>query len=288
MEVSSFRSATDKVSRTTTVDKVIAAVRSDRFAQTVRRVRAAISDGHDKDTVSGIKMALPAVMFSGVFTSGRADAVCLAYTGVICADLDHIDLEDMDAVRDTIAGMPEVFGWFVSPSGSGYKVLVSTAARYASQHFSAWCAARDLFAAKGLSLDKQTKDIRRLCYASHDPRAVLRPVNALLPTPHVAPEPDACRLEVRNDSALDAAKAALALMPDAIEGSGGDMATRNAILVGRDYGITEELWWPVIQEWNQTHCRPPWKSRPLRAKMSSNYRGAKGAMGAAGMLVGLV
>ena len=66
-------------------------------------------------------------------------------------------------------------------------------------------------------------------------------------------------------------------MPDAIEGQGGDLDTyKVACVLVLDFDMTIDEAWPILQEWNQSHCDPPWDDPRLRRKLDeANKQGSE-------------
>lgn len=54
----------------------------------------------------------------------------------------------------------------------------------------------------------------------------------------------------------------------AIEGQGGDAATYVACMCGRDFGLSDADFWPILCAWN-TRCQPPWGEDELRRKFAN-------------------
>jgi predicted P-loop ATPase len=73
---------------------------------------------------------------------------------------------------------------------------------------------------------------------------------------------------------IEACRAALAELPGAVEGEGGDLATYKAMCLGRDYSLSPAVFWPLAKEWNDK-CQPPWGDSALEAKRRSAYRHAR-------------
>ena len=66
-------------------------------------------------------------------------------------------------------------------------------------------------------------------------------------------------------------------MPDAIEGQGGDLDTyKVACVLVLDFDMTIDEAWPILQEWNESHCDPPWDDLRLRRKLDeANKQGGE-------------
>jgi hypothetical protein len=71
---------------------------------------------------------------------------------------------------------PHVVGAFVSPSGTGFKIIfrvpVATNAREHTQNFNA--VRTHVTAQYNAAVDEAAKDVARLCFVSHDPEAFFR------------------------------------------------------------------------------------------------------------------
>ena len=58
--------------------------------------------------------------------------------------------------------------------------------------------------------------------------------------------------------------------PPANEGSSGDKATYNVCCLGKDYGLSPDVFFELLCEWNEK-CSPPWQLDDLRVKMLNAY-----------------
>ena len=96
------------------------------------------------------------------------------HTGFITMDFDNI--EDVDVLKGKLTALPYVFFCFVSPSGKGIKpfIEVDPIPKDRDEHKVAWDALKGAMeAATGaeITVDKQCKNINRLCYLAHDANA---------------------------------------------------------------------------------------------------------------------
>lgn len=281
--ISALSNKFDQQPRTTTLGRMFAGVKSERWGGAVNWIRDCIANG-DCEAANEAKGNLPAAMPSGVFAR-RGDRNVVKYNGVICLDFDG--LEDIAEARDLLHAMPWVAGYFTSPSGTGIKAFAWAEETDPAAHFRVFESARLIFADYDLILDPKCKNVERLCYVSSDPDAVLRdapPIAVDKSIPLTVPEVVAPGLVGYGD--LEGAIDALEALGPAISGSGGELKTRKAILAGRDHGLTLEAWWPYLITWNKKAV-PPWDERTLYAKAKSNYAGARRPAGAAAMLGGL-
>lgn len=133
-----------------------------------------------KSEQRALKNQLPAVTFGGTFTGRKANTLS-RYSGLVVLDFD--DLPDAAASRDALKDDPHVMLAFVSPSGTGLKVVVPVGTG-PERHRDAWEAAKNHFQDRhGLIADKSGKDINRLCYVSHDMAHIWHQDATPLPVP---------------------------------------------------------------------------------------------------------
>lgn len=139
-----------------------------RVQETIRALREAKTKG-DADT---LKKSLPAVTWSGLFTKRKKDALS-KYSGLLCADLDHVN--DPPAVVAKMQAFRFIFAAFISPSGTGVKVVFRVGDN-PDDHGRTFDGI-DAFLRRelGHAPDPQAKDLPRLCFLSHDPNAFLNP-----------------------------------------------------------------------------------------------------------------
>ena len=149
----------------------------------VEKIRAT----SDKAEGGQLKVALPAVLFSGRF-SKRASSGLMKHSGLICLDFDN--LADAEAKRNEVALDEYVVAAFISPSGYGLKVLFSVPDDE-ELHLHGYNSCVEYMRTYGLEADQSGKDIARLCFLSYDPSVYFNPDAYELPicTPEHPKEP---------------------------------------------------------------------------------------------------
>jgi KaiC/GvpD/RAD55 family RecA-like ATPase len=91
-----------------------------------------------------------------------------------------------------------------------------------------------------------------------------KPTMTLAPvTPIRTPEP--------NTTAADRARAYVAMMPAAISGAGGHVATFNVARKLRDFGLNQQTALTVLREYN-SRCEPPWSEGELQHKIEQGFK----------------
>jgi hypothetical protein len=132
-----------------------------------------IKNGKSKDAVelyrntfdSKIKDNLPGVCFSGTFNYRNEEGL-VNHSGLIILDFDKYDIENgAQKKKEELINDPYVFAAFISPSGSGVKVLIKVPPikedhkLYFNSIFNKYDDGH---------LDQSGKDVSRLCFESYD------------------------------------------------------------------------------------------------------------------------
>ena len=150
---------------TTTLSAMLSGIRTGRWAKQVEAVQTAYQMG-GKDAASKPKLALPGALFSGTFKR-RAATELTQHSGLICVDLDNLG-DRVGALKEQVAADPHTLAAFVSPTGSGLKVIFKTdPTRPHAESFKS--AEQYCLTQFGLEIDQACKDVCRICYVSHDP-----------------------------------------------------------------------------------------------------------------------
>ena len=175
--VSVYRTARTKKSHDVCdIHTVADRIRSDEFRDRIVHLRSLDAESYKRE-----KADTPAFTAGGVFEPHRRSNVTLKeHSGLVVIDLDG--LSDADDVVQRANDMPETMLCFVSPSGSGVKIIVKLdpAPLLSTQHSKAWGAVAAFYADAlgveiGVEIDQSGKDVARLCFFSWDPGAYFNP-----------------------------------------------------------------------------------------------------------------
>ena len=140
------------------------------FYRSVKVALDRIANGANKDLIERIRKAdtkgkqnalkkkLPCILFSGKFRQ-RNSSNLLLHSGLICMDLDDVDVEK--AIRK-LKKDEYVYSAFVSPSGKGVKFLVKIPT---NNHLGSFYALQERYP----NIDISGKDVSRICFESYDP-----------------------------------------------------------------------------------------------------------------------
>jgi len=114
---------------------------------------------------------------SGIFSSRRNSAL-VCHSGLVTLDFDHVENLQLvkktlfnDLIYDLVIDM-----MFDSPSGTGFKCLISIdVMSYSHQQ---WFETLAAYFKKGynLEVDKSGKDVSRACFLPHDPNVWIHPI----------------------------------------------------------------------------------------------------------------
>ena len=181
--VSMLANAMGKKPKPVLASAVIQAIKRGRYRKPVAAIRRLYSEtlakrkgdhAAAKRAVDPLKKKLPAVQFSGVF-EGRGDKALVAYSRLLCADLDTLTEAQQSEARTKLAADSYVYGCFQSPSGWGLKVILHVGGD-GKQHRQNFLAVKQhIQAVCGLAVDESCKNPERLCFVSDDERAYYNP-----------------------------------------------------------------------------------------------------------------
>ena len=118
-----------------------------------------------------IKKSLPAFIWAGRFKE-RRNAAIEKFSGLLCADIDKVP-ERIAELHDLARNDPHVVTAFVSPSGTGIKIVfrvpVPADLKGHARNFAAVKERLELY--YHAQVDKAASDAARLCFVSADPAA---------------------------------------------------------------------------------------------------------------------
>lgn len=123
------------------------------------------------------------VTWSGIFNERKKTDI-YRHSGLICFDLDHLTIEEIETLKQQFATDPYIFAAFISPSGKGLKFLIQTEMNTKDMcsdintvqtinihHEAFFLGFQHYFEATyKLKIDPSGKDCSRLCFLSYDPQ----------------------------------------------------------------------------------------------------------------------
>jgi len=176
--VSMVADATATATSDAEVASIVECIRTGRWRGPIEKIRAEFSrvlqqTGDLKETkraVALIKKNLPAIMFSGRFSSREkpADGKLLAHSGLWCADLDDLG-ESLAQVRTKLMASPYLRFKFASPTDNGLKAIFRVPASAEKHADSFHTVQQHVLKLTGVEIDPACSDVGRLCFVSYDP-----------------------------------------------------------------------------------------------------------------------
>jgi hypothetical protein len=175
LKVSMVSNAHSTACQAVSVAEIIADIQGGKWQQSIDEIRntfklAQENGAKPKDAVSELKLALPAILWSGCFKFRNKPGI-ESHSGLLVADIDKLCESELQRVRSILQSDPHVLTLFASPTGTGLKVVFRVPADTA-KHTASFTAMEKYVKQKcDVDIDQSGKDIARLCFVSHDPLA---------------------------------------------------------------------------------------------------------------------
>jgi hypothetical protein len=139
-------------------DYCLESIKNGKFKEQVENYRNGIIQKND----------LPLFCWSGEL-SERNSRSLLNHSGLVCIDFDKV--KDLDSLKDQAKEIPYTYGFFVSPSENGLKVIVKAKVEDVTKHED---VCREIFEVYNFEgLDTKTTDVARACFVSFDPECFI-------------------------------------------------------------------------------------------------------------------
>lgn len=165
--ISGFNGINPKVKEVTTLESYLNRIKNGRDKDALYTKREFIKNGKNQK-VDRLKIGLYSITPSCLCRGRRSEHNITNYNGIICLDYDHVKNRSM--VKKQIAELPFVLSVFKSVT-DGLKVLIPTNNTNPNLHSKVMEIVDEvMFKNIGLRIDKQTKDVARLCFTSYDPK----------------------------------------------------------------------------------------------------------------------
>jgi len=166
--------------KTITLKDAVEAIIGQKNAEAIAEIRRLQGEGKTADAQK-LKKGLPAIMFAGTF-SRRNCAGLIQHSGLLVLDFDDCRVD----LKETLADDPHAVLCFVSPSGTGLKLVIRIEpAANAAEHGESFDVAKTYFRERyRVEADPTGRDVSRLCFASHDPEALFQDTGDVLHRPY--------------------------------------------------------------------------------------------------------
>ena len=141
------------------------------FSERVRaKVEALRALPYGSEAFQLAKRQMPCYTPSGVFEVRNSEGL-IKHSGVLCIEWDKV--EDVDALKDLLGGLPFIYYAGLSCSGRGVFALIKIADP--TKHREYFKALSEYFGGIGHKVDESGKDVCRLRVASYDAEPIFNP-----------------------------------------------------------------------------------------------------------------
>lgn len=187
----------------------------------------------DKTERTRLKSGLPCATISAICPYGRKTDDAFEHTGLICIDIDGQDNPGFGSgaeLKTEVCKVAEVAYCSLSASGNGCFAIFKLS--NSDNHLGHFLALQRLFKSRGIVIDGQCKDVKRLRFATFDAE------------PYINPNADVFRIiDMANKSAINTKTANPALTPrawkDNMETTVEKVAQLTAEVVRRRIDLTD-------------------------------------------------
>ena len=166
-----------KKSYLTTLPDIFNKIKNDKAIEDKIKNLRSISDKKARDKFKVLNLEV--ITFSGIFTQ-RKNEFLKKHSSIICFDIDNLDEFKMHMAAVKLFSIKQkLVGYFVSPSGNGYKILIKINFEKFTQsdHYNAARNFLKSFIDIPLeAFDMSCKDVARACFISHDLYPYLNPL----------------------------------------------------------------------------------------------------------------
>ncbi len=167
--VTVFRKFTEIVKHST-LNECIEEIRNGSYKKQVEEIRK-INTDKGKEEADKLKKNLLGFTPSGIFKKNRRITDISEYNQCVILDFDDISAEYLQEAKNTAVLAPFTLAAFISPRGTGLKIIVKVNTELES-HGLAFQQVADYYAqVLNEEVDPSGKDCSRLCFMSYDPEA---------------------------------------------------------------------------------------------------------------------
>lgn len=163
-----------------TIREILEIIKSTTYKGVTEFLRETLAK--DPKIYKAEKMKLHAVTFNASFIGSRKIDNIDKYNSLIVIDIDKLDEDQIESVYNKLASDKYVYSFWMSPSGRGYKGLVSINYTFDVSNYDLTIAHKHAFSSlnkyfsdnHNIELDISGSDIPRLCFISYDPDLIIK------------------------------------------------------------------------------------------------------------------
>ncbi|WP_055445917.1 BT4734/BF3469 family protein [Lacinutrix mariniflava] len=167
MKVSKFKNIyTQSIIQTDLLDE-LKDIKEGKYQSIIKKCRE-FTKNNDYASYKVLKIKLPIVTFCGTFKDGRKLENLDNYNNLMIIDIDHINLSELDKIKETLTKDKYIYAVWLSPSNEGLKALVRIDSS-PIEHKQSFSSLKEYFQnTYNIELDNSGSDVTRLCFVSWD------------------------------------------------------------------------------------------------------------------------
>jgi hypothetical protein len=167
MKVSRFNNIYSKVVIQSDLLDELMDIKRGKYKNIIEKCRHCTSKD-DYDSYKNLKIRLPIVTFCGTFEKGRKLENLANYNKLMILDIDNINFENVNSIKEILQNDKYIYCVWLSPSGNGLKALVKVDSD-PLEHKASFASLKQYFLSNyDIELDNSGSDITRLCFVSWD------------------------------------------------------------------------------------------------------------------------
>ena len=155
------------------LDTILNDIKQGKYEEQISKIRSLLKLDK-KEEADFLKKQLDGFTTSGTFDNGRTANEIVSYSGFLILDIDNLTEQQLQHTIKTARVAPYTYACFVSPSGSGLKIIVQVDSKK-EVHKEAFKQAAEYYEqALDVEIDASGSDLSRLCFMSYDPECFLK------------------------------------------------------------------------------------------------------------------
>lgn len=198
-KVSFQPNAWSSIEREVGIGEVIKDIKRGKYAVEVSKLRVYLRND-EKEKYDIHKKRLPGVTFCANFNGNRKKELIKTYHRLIVLDIDKLDTEELQRVKNLLESDKYVFAFWLSPSENGLKGLISLQYNFLIEKYGIDFAHKYAFEQvttyfkdkHSIDLDTSGSDTTRLCFLSFDSGLLFK--SSVIPFPIDQPKEETTTL----------------------------------------------------------------------------------------------
>ncbi len=173
INISVYKDAFQKRCNISNIYEELSKIKNGYYKEQILKCRDCLNKGNIIEYKKQ-KKNLSAVTFSGIFKDSRKTEELINYSKVLVIDIDNVDNRHIENIKHELFSFDFVFSCWLSPSGSGIKVLIKLDSDSNYHKIAFDQVTEQIESISKLEIDKSGSDLTRLCFVSYDENLLLK------------------------------------------------------------------------------------------------------------------